>query len=154
MEVLVLTKMKCVFVLRIMGEMQKMVVNECGSLEREYTYSIQLFLFLKAIKGKQRKTQKKVKKRAKEAKPWGRVWCDICCSSTSPKQGPLFCFFNGLLTPFSLLRAPHRLHEPYPTHPYLSKTGHPSSLLPRCLRYYPFQGRPKQTHNLQGSPGR
>ncbi|KAL9324191.1 hypothetical protein ACSQ67_009048 [Phaseolus vulgaris] len=43
--------------------------------------------------------------------------------STSPKQGPLFSLLQWPPHPFSLLRAPHRLHEPYPTHPYLSKPG-------------------------------
>jgi len=44
MKVFVFTKIKCVFVLRIMGEMHKMVVNKCRSLEREYTFDTTFFV--------------------------------------------------------------------------------------------------------------
>jgi len=50
--------MKCIFVLRIMGEMQKMVVNECERLKREYTSDTTFCV----VESNQRQAKEKPKK--------------------------------------------------------------------------------------------
>jgi len=59
MEVFVFTKMKCIFVLRINREMQKILVNECGSLEREYT-SNTTFFFVESNQRQVKENRKKI----------------------------------------------------------------------------------------------